>query len=110
MAFWRIHYNHLFGLLSLYSKGNPYIYFVLDWSKADGAFTTVVGVILLAMVCHTALFGVYKLRVFVHALFTRKNMVLPVTNDQNPASPISMVLGSGYSNNGFKGSTEVVYN
>lgn len=102
--------NHIHIITTTFPPryGNHFIYFVLDWSKPEGALTTAVGVIVLAIICHTAIFGVYKLRVFIHDVSTRKNMVLPTSSEQQPTSPISMVLGSGYSNNGFKGSTEVI--
>lgn len=80
---------------------------MLDWAKPGSAFATAAGTVFLALIVHVALFGVYKLRVFIHDSCTQKNMVLPTKETPRPTS-ISMVLGSGYTNDGFKGSTEVV--
>lgn len=99
------------------SQGNRYIYFVLDWSKPDGAAVTSVGTVLLAVAVHTALFAVQKLRVFVHNRCAGKQ-VRPSSSvaagggggggGSVPPTHISMVLGSGYSNAGFKGSSNNV--
>lgn len=78
--------------------GNAFIYFVLDWSQPTYAVTTVTGVSLLAIVCHTVLFAVYKLRVCIHDWCTKRNMVLPMVHASEHTLPISMVLCVGCNN------------
>lgn len=99
--------------------GNRFIYFVLDWTKPDRALVTAVGTVTLAFIVHTVLFAIQKLRVFVHDRCGGKNVPgalvaspskksastaaaakLPGT-PTTPPTHISMVLGSGYSNEGY---------
>lgn len=47
------------------SKGQHYIYKVLDWSKPGKAFGTFGLTLILAIFVHIALFALYKLRVYV---------------------------------------------
>ncbi|KAJ6646413.1 Protein rolling stone, partial [Pseudolycoriella hygida] len=92
--------------------GHPYIYNVLDWSSSDPTknAVTVVGTFLLSMAIHLVLFGVFRLREFVHRKCVRtEEAILPVTPLAASNSKISMVLGSyEYNNNGFSGSTEKI--
>lgn len=109
--------------------GNHFIYFVLDWSKPDKAAVTAVGTVVLAIVVHTALFAVQKLRVFIHHQCGGKQLPGALvgggggalsssspakqstggagggggvaTVSGAPPSHISMVLGEGYSNEGY---------
>lgn len=97
--------------------GHPYIYNVLDWSSSDPTknAVTVVGTLILSMVIHLVLFGVFRLRVFIHRKCVRSNkeailFTTPTTiAAAAPNSRISMVLGSyEYNNNAFSGSTEKI--
>lgn len=72
------------------------------------ALITAVGTVALAIVVHIVLFLIYKLRVNIDDKFSRKNMILPTSQPVSPGSQISMVLGKGYSNDGFKGSTDKI--
>lgn len=86
----------------------------MDWSSSDPTknAVTVVGTLLLSVVIHLVLFGLYRLRVYVHkkCVHANKEAILstqPSLAAQN--SRISMVLGSyEYNNNGFSGSTEKI--
>lgn len=92
---------------------------MLDWTKPDRAMVTAVGTVALAIVVHTILFAIQKLRVFVHDRCGGKNVPGPqvaaspirapasASAPNQPGTPstppthISMVLGSGYSNEGY---------
>jgi len=93
--------------------GHPYIYNVLDWSSSDPTknAVTVVGTLVLSMVIHIVLFGMFRLRVFIHDKCVRSNneaIILPTTSTA-PNSRISMVLGSyEFDNNGFSRSSEKI--
>lgn len=82
----------------------------MDWSNPGLAFATMFGTILLALVVHTILFFICKLRMLVYKRKFDKKIVLPTTNlttNNNNGSRISMVLGQQeYNNEAFKGSTE----
>lgn len=77
----------------------------MDWSKPGSAIVTAVGTVCLAIVVHIILFFIYKIRVQIHDKCTKKNVILPTSVPASPGVGISMVLGSGYSNDAFKGST-----
>lgn len=77
----------------------------MDWSKPSSAIVTAVGTVCLAIVVHIILFFVYKLRVQIYDKCTKKNVILPTSQAVSTGSQISMVLGSGYTNDAFKGST-----
>ena len=82
--------------------GRHYIYFVLDWSQPENAIVTVLGTLILAICVHTTLFLVCKLRFYIHEKCSKKKMILPTTQQSNMSNAqISMVLGSGYSNEAF---------
>lgn len=94
--------------------GHPYIYNVLDWSSSDPTknAVTVVGTLLLSLAIHIVLFGVFRLRVFIHRKCVRTNKDASLSTTAAIAasnSRISMVLGCyEYNNNGFSGSTEKI--
>lgn len=94
--------------------GHPYIYNVLDWSSSDPTknAVTVVGTLLLSLAIHLVLFGVFRLRVFIHRKCVRTNKDASLSTTAKIAasnSRISMVLGSyEYNNNGFSGSNEKI--
>lgn len=115
----------------IHRDGNPFIYIVLDWTKTTGAITTSVGTLVLAVIVHTVLLVVQKLRVLVANRCAGKTIstVSPRTTSSLASTVnaittggkesiggsggggqthISMVLGSGYSNAGFKGSSNNV--
>ncbi|EDW88600.1 protein rolling stone [Drosophila yakuba] len=108
---------HLCGGIN--KKGKPYIYHVIDWSKPQNAFITVVGVLILSCCIYVLLFAFFKLRLFLHRRCRNANFVLPTsaksngqTNGlddksgngiQHSPSRISMVLGNfaGYENQAY---------
>ncbi|XP_037048666.1 protein rolling stone-like [Bradysia coprophila] len=109
----------IFSIIYYYAGGKnkfdqPYIYNVLDWSSSDPKknVVTVVGTLVLSMAIHLVLFGVYRLKVFLHrkCVHTDKSADLPTApSSAAPNSRISMVLGSyEYDNTAFSGSTEKI--
>ncbi|EDW52215.1 protein rolling stone [Drosophila sechellia] len=108
---------HLCGGIN--KKGKPYIYYVIDWSKPQNAFITVVGVLLLSCCIYVLLFAFFKLRLFLHRRCRNANFVLPTSAKSNgqsnglddksgngiqhSPSRISMVLGNfaGYENQAY---------
>lgn len=104
-------------------KGKPYIYNVIDWSKPQNAFITVIGVLVLSCCIYILLFAFFKLRIFLHRRCLKASFVLPTTSAKNNGmddknstgngiqhspSRISMVLGNfkGYENHAYSPSGE----
>ncbi|KAH8293273.1 hypothetical protein KR018_006723, partial [Drosophila ironensis] len=102
-------------------KGKPYIYHVIDWSKPQSAFITVLGVLILSCCIYILLFAFFKLRLFLHRRCRKASFVLPTSSsksngldDKSPSgngiqhspSRISMVLGNfaGYENQAYSSS------
>ncbi|XP_034667925.1 protein rolling stone [Drosophila subobscura] len=99
-------------------KGKPYIYHVIDWTKPQSSFITVLGILILSCCVYVLLFAFFKLRMFLHRRCQRANFVLPTTGTkingssddkqtgngiQHSPSRISMVLGNfaGYENQAY---------
>ncbi|XP_055321317.1 protein rolling stone-like [Sitodiplosis mosellana] len=62
--------------------GNHFIYPVLNWETPEKALTTTVGIFILLVIVHMALFCVYKLRVFTQRWLFTTEFVLPTTKNQ----------------------------
>lgn len=95
-----------------FRHGHPFIYNVLDWRKPEKASVTVFGTLMLAIIVHTLLFWIYKLRVYVQRKFFTTELILPTKTSKNrlndsQGSQISMVFGAeeGCTNEAFKTST-----
>lgn len=97
--------------------GKHYIYPILDWDYPGKAILTVIGVILLCCALYIFIFYVYKLRVFIHRRYNRKQVFEPSQCTGRPSSTpvtlpsnrISMVLGDyGHDHLAFTNSSEKI--
>lgn len=94
------------------SKGNPFIYHVLNWNTPKKAMVTVFGTLILSIIVHSALFWVYKFRMFIQRSCFSTNLILPTTTSSKQrlakttmgSSQISMVFGEndGCTNQAFR--------
>lgn len=99
-------------IIYIHSKGEPYIYNVLDWSNPRAAGITAVMTIVLALVVQIFLLIVYWLRTFIYCKYFYKEDLLPTTGSmQRAATPthISMVF-HGHDNRVFSNNDEIAKN
>jgi hypothetical protein len=97
------------NIFCLFRNGNPYIYNVLSWEDPSKAGITVAGTFILAVLYHSIIFWIYRMRLFVYKKWFSENNILPTNQilQTAPITGISMVHGNyGQSNKAFTISSE----